>query len=541
MTDNTGQQQTGLHTLSARVLCQLEDIPFGDLIQQHRMTDMATHGTVEAPGDGLDQQCNMNDQLSVRATDTPGEASENGLDQQQRKDTVPKGTTDISGEAPDGGWGWVITCAALLSCFIVDGISFSFGFSTFRCLITSARESDRLDLLSDERNIPLYSCHTTLNRNNYSVEEVRVTLYSCHTTLNRNNYSVEEVRVTLYSCHTTLNRNNYSVEEVRGPIASMSENMFGRRVTAIAGSTIASIAFFLCTFSPNDQMMIVVYGFLGAVGIASCGTGIGTFAVAPLSEYLISNYGWKGAMWIIAGIALNGIPIGALLRPLERRRPRVKAGFESDCKRKSKCNKCNKTLYLKVKSVFEFDLLKSPTMLLLCAGSFICVLGFFIPFTYLPDHAMDLSFSPQQGTMFIAIIGISNTVFRVLAGWVADRIWSNQNLIKAVILFIGGAVTVGVPWYPTFGIMAGYSTIYGICIAVYVTYHTILIASFLGVEKLTSAFGLSLTAQYPTNQVITKGRSCLLEAPSSLPAFLHSHFKLSTHGSKRKIQKFKTA
>ncbi|WAQ93529.1 MT12B-like protein, partial [Mya arenaria] len=220
-----------------------------------------------------------------------------------------------------------------------------------------------------------------------------------------------------------------------------------------------------------------------AVGIASCGTGIGTFAVAPLSEYLISNYGWKGAMWIIAGI----------LRPLERQKPRVQADSESDieneCKRKSKSNK--KALYLKAKSVafciyIDFELLKSPTMLLLCAGSFICVLGVYIPFTYLPDHARDLLFTPQQGTMLIAIIGISNTVFRVLAGWVADRNWSNPNLTKAVILFIGGAGTVGVPWYPAYGIMAGYYTIYGICIAVYVTYHSIIISNLLGMEKLES-------------------------------------------------------
>jgi len=32
---------------------------------------------------------------------------------------------------------------------------------------------------------------------------------------------------------------------------------------AIAGALLSSIAFFLCTFSPNVQVMIVVYGMLG--------------------------------------------------------------------------------------------------------------------------------------------------------------------------------------------------------------------------------------------------------------------------------------
>ena len=37
---------------------------------------------------------------------------------------------------------------------------------------------------------------------------------------------------------------------------------------------------------------------------------------------MISVYGWKGATWIIAGIVLNGVAVGALFRPLEPESPR---------------------------------------------------------------------------------------------------------------------------------------------------------------------------------------------------------------------------
>ena len=56
-----------------------------------------------------------------------------------------------------------------------------------------------------------------------------------------------------------------------------------------------------------------------ATGIAVCGSGIGTFIFAPLSQFLISNYGWKGGLWIIGGICLNGTVCGALFRPLSER------------------------------------------------------------------------------------------------------------------------------------------------------------------------------------------------------------------------------
>ena len=54
-----------------------------------------------------------------------------------------------------------------------------------------------------------------------------------------------------------------------------------------------------------------------ATGVAVCGSGIGAFIFAPLSQHLLSVYGWQGTTWIIAGLVLNGVVIGALFRPLE--------------------------------------------------------------------------------------------------------------------------------------------------------------------------------------------------------------------------------
>lgn len=53
-----------------------------------------------------------------------------------------------------------------------------------------------------------------------------------------------------------------------------------------------------------------------ATGIAVCGSGFGTFIFSPLTEILISSYGWRGAMLIIGGIVLNCIIFGATFKPL---------------------------------------------------------------------------------------------------------------------------------------------------------------------------------------------------------------------------------
>lgn len=53
-----------------------------------------------------------------------------------------------------------------------------------------------------------------------------------------------------------------------------------------------------------------------ATGMAVCGSGIGSFVFAPLCEYLLSEFDWKGAMWIISALVLNGMVFAGLFRPL---------------------------------------------------------------------------------------------------------------------------------------------------------------------------------------------------------------------------------
>ena len=52
-------------------------------------------------------------------------------------------------------------------------------------------------------------------------------------------------------------------------------------------------------------------------GISVCGSSIGIFIFAPFGTYLVEEYGWRGANMIFAGIILNGVVFGAIMRPLE--------------------------------------------------------------------------------------------------------------------------------------------------------------------------------------------------------------------------------
>ncbi|KAF4524595.1 hypothetical protein B566_EDAN008550 [Ephemera danica] len=186
---------------------------------------------------------------------------------------------------PDGGYGWVIVFASFMCNLIVDGIAYTFGI--------------------------------------FLGDFVR--------------YYGEGKGKTAW-VGSLLSGMYLSV----GPIVSALCNKFGCRAVCIAGSFLASFAFLISIFSPNVTVLMLTYGVLGgigfgciylpavvavgyyfetkrslATGIAVCGSGVGTFAFAPLATFLLDTYGWKGANMILAGFILNCAVFGALMRPLE--------------------------------------------------------------------------------------------------------------------------------------------------------------------------------------------------------------------------------
>lgn len=126
-----------------------------------------------------------------------------------------------------------------------------------------------------------------------------------------------------------------------GPLVSALTNKFGCRAVCISGAIISTTAFVLSIFCSTVNWLMLIYGFVGgfgfgliylpavvcvgyyfetkrslATGIAVCGSGVGTFAFAPLADMLLQAYGWRGANLILAGLILNCVLFGALMRPL---------------------------------------------------------------------------------------------------------------------------------------------------------------------------------------------------------------------------------
>lgn len=108
-----------------------------------------------------------------------------------------------------------------------------------------------------------------------------------------------------------------------GPFVSSLSTRFGFRTVACAGSVVAGLSFAVASLAMSVEFLYVFIGVLGgigmglvyvpavvavgfyfekrralATGIAVCGSGIGTFVLAPFTTWLLGYYGWRGTLLI---------------------------------------------------------------------------------------------------------------------------------------------------------------------------------------------------------------------------------------------------
>ncbi|VVC35611.1 Major facilitator superfamily,Major facilitator superfamily domain [Cinara cedri] len=198
------------------------------------------------------------------------------------EDGVSTTTITRKPKIPDGGWGWMVVFASLMICLISDGISFSFGLLYIEFLKEFKESKSKTAWIG-----------------------------------------------SLFM----------AVPLILGPVGSALVDKYGCRRMTIVGGLISGVGFIISSFAKSIEMVFFTFGFISglglclcyvtavvsiaywfdkkrtlATGLGACGTGIGTLLYAPLTQYSITEYGWRGTVLLLAGTFFNFCVCGALMR-----------------------------------------------------------------------------------------------------------------------------------------------------------------------------------------------------------------------------------
>ena len=289
------------------------------------------------------------------------------------------------------------------------------------------------------------------------------------------------------------------------PVFGVVSDRFGSGTVLLAGALTLAAGAVLTTVVSSEPTLIFAIGVLFAAGAAAgsfsvligatarcvapekrafasgfinAGGSLGQFLLAPVSQFIITAFGWVAAMYALAAAALATIPLGWwLVRSAEGAQPSG-AGSASAAEAP--------TLREQLRTAA-----RDRSYWCLHLGFFTC--GFHIAFlvTHLPGEVNLCALPASVAAGSLAIIGLSNVAGSLGVGWLGGRF--RMKWLLFFVYFIR-AVAIGVylavPRTPlTFYVFAA---VLGLTWLSTVPPTAGLVGKLFGVRYLATLFGLTL-------------------------------------------------
>jgi predicted MFS family arabinose efflux permease len=187
---------------------------------------------------------------------------------------------------------------------------------------------------------------------------------------------------------------------------------------ALSGTTYVVILGAVAQVVPPNKRSLV-FGIITAVG------SFGMFAMVPVSQQLLTTFGWRGAVTGLA-IIVSGIVILTFALPTRPKRPQVADGARQALDQESLLAVLQRAM-------------RNSSYWYLIAGFFVC--GFHVAFiaTHLPAFLTDNQVAAQSSAMALAMIGLGNVVGSFTFGYLGDR-YSKKYLLS--LLYVGRAIVI---------------------------------------------------------------------------------------------------
>jgi len=215
-----------------------------------------------------------------------------------------------------------------------------------------------------------------------------------------------------------------------------------------------------------------------AIGLASAGGSLGTFALPPVAHFAVSRLGWRWA-YVVFGVAVL-LALNALAVLMRRDPETLGLGPDGDARPRG--------APARSPGWTTGRAMRSRVFWLLFAVFSATWIPVFIPLVHLVPMARGLGVSPLLAATLVSALGASALVGRLLMGGASDRIGRRAALAVALALqsaaFIGFALAHELP-----GLYAA-SLVFGFAYGAGSTLFPAAVADYFGREQAASLAGL---------------------------------------------------
>ncbi|NXI72578.1 MOT2 protein, partial [Anseranas semipalmata] len=298
------------------------------------------------------------------------------------------------------------------------------------------------------------------------------------------------------------------------PVASSLCVKYSHRAVVITGGLLAFSGMALGFLGLSMVWMYATTGFLQGLGIsfswtpaisivshyfskkralanaiASAGECAFAFTFGPFFQWLIGQYGWKGALLIIGGIQLNICVCGILMRPLtsscclEASHSETPPGNgASRIEKEDKSPTTHKT--------FNWMLVRRPEFVLYALFGILAAMSFFVPPLFLVPLSYSLGIDESWTASLLSILAMVDFAGRLLCGWYANlHVTKTIHLLTMTITLISTSLML-LPLANNYLSLAIFTGFYGFFFGTTVAVHITVLADVVGMSNFDSALGL---------------------------------------------------
>lgn len=151
----------------------------------------------------------------------------------------------------------------------------------------------------------------------------------------------------------------------------------------------------------------------------------------------------------------------------------------------------------KKKKLFHFGLLKDPSFLVFCISTGLFTSAFKAAFTFIPALVKSKNLSDSEAALVLSISGVFDTLGRIVSGLVLDRplLRPYRPLLYNSFVFAIAAVSFILPSLRSFTTLSIMCSLYGTLTGAYISQKSVVLVDILGVENMSSSFGLLIFFQ----------------------------------------------
>lgn len=320
---------------------------------------------------------------------------------------------------------------------------------------------------------------------------------------------------------------------ISGPIA----HKYTARPVAIAGGVIAALGLMLCFLATRIEHLILSLGIFHAIGsglvfvviptvinehfvryrgmamgINFAGSTMATFVFPKTLEVLTNNYGFRGAMLLFGAISLNSVAFSLYLRQpqwLKRRQAvqakadaaaaEIAANAHATCKAPNgSVQAVNGDLHKKACKTppapgsfrHALTVFSCPMFYLVAYSYIVFIFAFECYISLLVDFATDKGVSFSKAITMLSLSSIADLVGRLTMPLAADRGYVTRQTLITVTFLCLGSLFVLVPLASTYAILFAFATAIAFCIGVVMCLVSVLLAEYVGVDRVSMAYGM---------------------------------------------------